>query len=253
MERAVELDPKNWQYVWDLADTYDAMRKPDRAAEAFGRAYAMTADPGILSEMALSNLRYNGDPAAARRILARAPEPDAAALTPARVALAIFERDFSGALGILRTINIPQPVLRAEFLGYVAIIETQSGHKNGKALEEAAQALDGALRVAPGDYQARMALANVYACAGRGQDAIGQAKLAVDMCAKDAYSGPGALQTLASVYANTGHPDEALDLIQRLLNMTYDDPLTIPQLKLDPFWDSLRDNPKFKEILKRQA
>jgi hypothetical protein len=30
--------------------------------------------------------------------------------------------------------------------------------------------------------------------------------------------------------------------------MNYDDPLTVNDLRLDPYWDPLRDNPKFKEL-----
>jgi hypothetical protein len=55
------------------------------------------------------------------------------------------------------------------------------------------------------------------------------------------------------VYAHTGHPDEALDLIEQLLTTKYDDPLTVTELRLQPFWDPLRDNPKFKDILKRSS
>jgi serine/threonine-protein kinase len=169
--------------------------------------------------------------------------------------LAVFDRDYPRAIKIIRSLDIPAPSIRAELAGFTAVLETeQSGPKaSAPALEDAARQLEGALRDAPGDYQERMALANVYACAGRAEDAIGQAKLAVDLVAKDAYAGPSALQTLAAVYARTGHPDEAIDLIERLLGMNYDDPLTITDLKQDPIWDPLRDNPKFKALLGRSS
>ena len=255
MERAIELDPKNWQYIWDLADTYDGMRLPDRAAEAFDRSYAGRNDPGLLSEMAQSSMRYKGDVAAARRILARASDQSVPALLPAKIMAYLFERDFTNALAVMRSITPPPGSVRAEFAGYIAITETQrAGLKVGQPLlEDAARQLEAALRVAPGDYQARQTLAIVYAYAGRAEDALGQAKLAVDQISKDAYAGPGALATLATVYAHTGHPDEALDLIERLLGMNYDDPLTIPGLKLDPIWDPLRNNPRFKALLNRSS
>jgi TolB-like protein/tetratricopeptide (TPR) repeat protein len=255
MERAAELDPKNIEIADNLADTYDAMRMPDRAQASYDRALAIRNDPWITSEMVQSNLRHHGDMAAARRLLTRAPDPDSPALTPVKVTMALFSRDFPGALKIMRSANVPMPSMRAQLAGFIAVTETQqNGFKeSAPALANAARQLEASLRDAPGDYQARQTLANVYAYAGRSQDAIAQAKVAVDLIAKDAYAGPGALVTLAGVYARTGHPDDALDLIERLLGMNYDDPLTVADLRLDPYWDPLRDNPKFKELLKRSS
>jgi len=254
MERAVALDPKNVEVLDNLADTYDAMRLADRAQENYARTLAVRDDPFVRTEMVQSHLRYHGDLAAARAMLARAPNPDSPALTPVKVMLALYSRDFPVALKIMRSANVPMPTMRAQLAGFTAVTETQqTGKPNIPALEDAARQLETVLRDAAGDFQARQTLANVYAYAGHAQEAIGQAKLAVDLIAKDAYAGPGALVTLAGVYAHTGHPDEALDLIERLLGMNYDDPLTVSALRLDPYWDPLRDNPKFKELLKKSS
>ena len=71
--------------------------------------------------------------------------------------------------------------------------------------------------------------------------------------AKDQYQAPVAMNFLAVIYAHTGHADEAMDLVERLLTMNYDDPLTVQMLRLDPSLDPLRDNPRFKELLKRSS
>jgi hypothetical protein len=75
----------------------------------------------------------------------------------------------------------------------------------------------------------------------------------VDLYAKDMLVAPQALETLAMVYARTGRPDEAIELITRVLGMNYEDPLTIYMLQKDARWDSLRDNPKFQALLKSSS
>ncbi len=252
MERAVELDPKNAQYIWDLADTYDGMRMPERALEAFERSYAIKPDAGTLSEMTLTALRYHGDTDEAQRIIARAADPNAPALTPARVWIYMLKRDYPEALKVLRSANLPPGALRAGVAAWTGTIEWMRDPRTaGPALADAAKQLEAVLHDAPSDYTSRGYLAGVYAFAGRSEDAIREGKLAVDVISKDAYAGPSEMAALAVVYTHSGHLEDAIDLIERLLAMNYDDPLTVQMLKLDPTWDPLRNNPKFKELLKK--
>ena len=77
---------------------------------------------------------------------------------------------------------------------------------------------------------------------------IREARLAVDTAAKDAFAGPARLQDLADVHALAGRHDEAIDLLERLLNTVYEGSLTHQELRLNPAWDALRENPRFLEI-----
>jgi tetratricopeptide (TPR) repeat protein len=155
----------------------------------------------------------------------------------------------------MKRTEIPFPAVRAGLGCWIALTEAErDGREKARpALEAAARQMETFLREAPGDFASRSYLSFVYAYLGRDEDAIREAKLAVDVIAKDAYAGPVALANLAVVYAHTGRAEEALDLIDRLLGMKYEDPLTVVQLRVDPIWDPLRENPKFKELLKRSA
>ena len=99
----------------------------------------------------------------------------------------------------------------------------------------------------------RQLLSNMDAYLGRSDEAIQEAKMAVDLTAKDLFQGPEQLENLALIYARTGRSDEALDLVDRLLDKAYSRPLTVHELRLDPRWDPLRASPRFKELLERRG
>ncbi|HEX6790086.1 MAG TPA: protein kinase, partial [Candidatus Krumholzibacteria bacterium] len=159
MERAIELDPKNPLYLFNLGDSYDGLRNPERAVQCFERSFAINHDPAVLSDWAMSSLRNDGDTKAARKILARATDPNAPALLPGRVWTLMIERDYAGALTVLRGVELPPGSARASIAAWIGILEALRGSNAApSALEDAIRQLEAALHDAPGDYNARVYL-----------------------------------------------------------------------------------------------
>ena len=94
---------------------------------------------------------------------------------------------------------------------------------------------------------------------GRKEDAIRESRRAVELCPEgtDALNGVRFASELALVYALTGEIDQAVTLIERLLQTPgatmrqafYEGGITQAELRLRWQWDKLRDNPRFQKIL----
>jgi len=103
------------------------------------------------------------------------------------------------------------------------------------------------------------ALGILYGYLGRKEDAIREARRAVELCPErtDAANGAQVAANLALVYALTGEIDQALPLVERLVRTPgattrsdfCDGGITQVELRLRWQWDPLRSNPRFQKLL----
>jgi predicted Zn-dependent protease len=127
------------------------------------------------------------------------------------------------------------PVIRSEF--------TAARDQLNRKVEES-----------PDEPDLLSALGIVDAALGRKEEAIQEAKRAREMCpiSKDAEIGPGLVANLAIVYAWTNEPGLAFQELTIAVN-TPNTILYYGQLKLDPAWDTLRNDPRFDKLLAELA
>jgi hypothetical protein len=77
--------------------------------------------------------------------------------------------------------------------------------------------------------------------------ALAQAQRAVEEYRQDALDAPIAAQTLAQIQARFGDADAAIAALPPLLEVPAG--LTPGLLRIDPFWDPLRSDPRFEKIV----
>ena len=88
---------------------------------------------------------------------------------------------------------------------------------------------------------------------GRGEEAIAAGERGVQKLpiAADALDGPLLAVNLAVIYAQLGERERALAELSRLVRLPGGP--TPGTLRIEPQWDSLRDDPEFQDLLKPQT
>ena len=93
-------------------------------------------------------------------------------------------------------------------------------------------------------------------CLGRQSEALALLDRATRVITieKDAIDGPIPIEFLARVAARMGDGDRAVPALEQLLSIPYDGalalgvPLTQALLNLDPMFDPIRDDPRFRKL-----
>jgi hypothetical protein len=88
---------------------------------------------------------------------------------------------------------------------------------------------------------------------GRKEEAIREARRALEMVGEDRYIAPEYEQTLAYVLLLTGEFEACLEIVDRCLSTAYDDSMTVSLLRWLPWpeLDVYRDDPRLEEILRK--
>jgi tetratricopeptide (TPR) repeat protein len=177
-------------------------------------------------------------------------------VTFSRVWLLCLQRKFPDALALLS--QSPQDVSHYEnkprelFEGTIYTFLNDK-EKALSAFERARPIAEKALRESPSDASRHVILALILAGLGEKDAAIAEGRRAVELLpeSQDAFDGPEMSLALAQVYAWTGESDQALQLLDRLLNTPRG--VTVPFLRLDPMWDPLRNDPRFQALIDKYA
>lgn len=256
LERSVSLDPQAFKLIWAIAETYAALREYEQADRSFARAISLAPDqPTYWEERILNRLAWKGDVDEARTLLAEAPIPDHPELLPIAFRLDFYQRDYEGALARISPQRMqalpPHEENRLALL--VAAARERRGDPAGARATAEANLASLKVRLArfPNDAYYRGFLAVALAQLGRRDEALREAEKAFQQKRNDTFSGPRFEETQALVDAILGRRREAVQRLARLLAVPYQRPISAAELRLNPLWDPLRDDPEFEALLRR--
>jgi len=258
LERAVELDPQDPAILQQLALSYDCLRVYADAERAYDRAIAITPkDAALRAARAEVELNWHADPGPLLSTIEAFIAQDSSeskhlAFVWVRGALCKRDYDSAGrgmdALPIDGCYDGTIPFPRSWCEGVVAQFR---GDKVAAKVAFTSVRAEAAKMVAEQpDYPEGLCLLGIAdAALGNKEDAIREGRRAVELLpvSKDAIRGPLLIQYLALIYAWSGEKDLALEQLRVAARLPSQ--MSYGYLRLHPYWDPLRDDPRFEKIV----
>jgi tetratricopeptide (TPR) repeat protein len=261
MGQLVKLQPQeNFYAVW-LANLERMRHRYAEARAALQPAVIRNpADIYAATDLALTHILGWGDVGAARATLKTVVTPPANSV-PLAICwyqVEMLSRDPAAAVAAITAgpeagFKLPLPprdLLQAA--AYQAAGDAaQAKTHYAAALAVSRQAI--AAHADSADAHDQLALALVGL--GNHADAIAAARKAVDLepIPLSAEDGPWHVLNLAKVYAQTGHSNDAIELLRQLLDTPAGHVVSAALLNLDPAWDPIRHDPRFEALIKQSA
>jgi tetratricopeptide (TPR) repeat protein len=122
-----------------------------------------------------------------------------------------------------------------------------------RSYQEALVAAQRAVAESPQEATRHVLLALVAAGLGNADEALREGRRAIEILPEsvDAFDGPILTISMARIHTLLGRTDEALSLLEHSLSTPAG--VTVSELRFDPTWDALRDNPRFQKLLSQGA
>jgi TolB-like protein/Tfp pilus assembly protein PilF len=267
LNQAIELDPRNIQLLTEAAWTYTQGRDYSGARHVVDRALNVKPDDGNL--VATKTLTYQKTgrlDEAAPLIEALRPDGTLPQVVLAIDAQANLTRQFAPAAARLQAMleqiasasaASVNPVTRGGYETIVGALQLRAGEAAAaqKNLESARDRLEAELRNEPGNFIGELYLSRALSELGDRDAALKTINRAIEQTptSSDALYGPLLEERRARIQAHFGETDAPIAALTRLLKLEYASAITVASLRLDPDWDPLRNDARFKALLDGDA
>jgi TolB-like protein/Tfp pilus assembly protein PilF len=258
LERAIDLDPRNFFMLQQIALSYGVLRRYPEEIAVLDRALAIEpADVDTKVALAAVQFHWKADTRPLHQAIdsIRATNPGALpSVANDWLSCALAEDDIAAARNALDAfgeipltdyaVHLNRPLMEG-------IMARMSNDDNkARAAFVAARAEEEKIVQAQPNYgPALCVLGLIDAGLGRKEEALREGRRAVELLPveKDAINGPLMIEYLAMIAGWVGDKDLACE--QLPIAIPPPSPISYGQLKLLPFWDPLRGDPRFEKIV----
>jgi TolB-like protein/Tfp pilus assembly protein PilF len=254
-QMAAQLDPRNLKLLFSVADVLESARRFAEVDAIYDRILQIS--PGNEAAYAAKAFNFQSEgklSEAAKELSKIAANSRDDSVVLARYLQFFYERKFNDAIALLTT---PPPPPIAEDprtmtgLGFCQLFAGRTNDARAtfqRAIATMKPSPDGTVPI-----DARMLpsfLAWCYAGLGEKEKALGLARQGVADYENDVLARPFTEQVLAEVQAHFGDLDSAFAALPHLLEVP--NGVTVGDLRVDPFWDPLRKDPRFQKLCQEQ-
>jgi tetratricopeptide (TPR) repeat protein len=253
LEQALDLDPRNVFLLQQLALTYHPQRRYRQEAQAWDRLLAIVPGDSLTRiTRALVAFHWKADLKPYVAALNSLPAENSG--TGSNIDATLCQRDRVSSERWLKNfpldgeVNNGIPIPRAYWEGVIARQEGDEARAQ-TAFAAARDTIAKVVATQP-DFAGGISMLGVIdAALGRKQDALREGRRGCELLpiSQDSIDGPAYAVNLAQIYAWTGEKDLAIEQIAAVESVP--NPLSFGLLKLHPYWDSLRGDPRFEEIV----
>jgi TolB-like protein/class 3 adenylate cyclase len=260
LERAADLDPRNVFTLEQIALSYQLLRRYAEAESVLDRI--LTIEPNNLeinAARAFVELDWKADTQPLHQLIdkIRATNPGATqSIANYWLFCALAERDVAGAKNALLasgenpiTLANENVVFNRPFAEAVIARMTNDDAKARSALIAGRAEQEKIIQAQPNYGPALCVLGLIDAGLGRKEEALREGWHAVELlpAKKDALGSMEIVKYLAIIAAWIGDKDLACEQLAIVIRRP--SPISYGQLKLLPFWDPLRGDPRFEKIV----
>jgi serine/threonine protein kinase/tetratricopeptide (TPR) repeat protein len=262
-EESSNLNPTDPVILFNTGETYWLMRNYDKALDYLDRGIKLAPDFVDLYDFkSLTLLQLYGDIERAKSLLQDLKARGLYRVTAsneisALVYLTIYERNYAELFSMLEAnpqfhfnnqfVYVPADLFRA-----LAYFYSDDRDNARRYFETVNTFLKPMIDENPDDPRLYVSMGITLAGLGQREEAIRHGVRAVEILplSREAYRGAYLLEGLAKIYAMTGEHQKAIDALETLLSRPSH--VNHVLLRLDPAWDPLRNEARFKKFISEE-